>query len=120
MATILIAEDDRDVLQAMCEILAAEGYRVLAAATGAAALEAFRREPANLVLSDVRMPGGDGFDLLQALRREPGGRDAVFVLVSARANQEAVERFNDVDADHFLFKPFTAAELVRLVRAMLG
>jgi diguanylate cyclase (GGDEF)-like protein len=94
-------------------------YDVLAVRDGLAALEAALSAPPDLVLSDVMMPGLDGFGLLKALRADERTRQVPVILLSARAGEEASIEGLDAGADDYLVKPFSARELKARVRAHL-
>ena len=95
----------------------AERYQVEAVSDGQASLEAAWRRPPDLILSDVMMPGLDGFSLLQALRNDPKLRDVPVILLSARAGEEAKVEGLEAGANDYLSKPFSARELLARVRA---
>jgi PAS domain S-box-containing protein len=116
---ILLAEDNLDMRRYILRLLVADGFTVEAVADGEAALRAVRSHRPNLVLSDVMMPGMDGFALLAAIRADPELRGTPVILISARAGEEArVEGF-EADADDYLIKPFSARELLARVRSNL-
>jgi putative two-component system response regulator len=119
MAHLLVVEDDRDLLEAMVEILGNDGHQVTATSNGREALAAFEHQPPDLILSDLMMPEMDGYALLEAVRAQPAGAATLFLLLSARTARADVGRARDLGADDYLFKPFTAAELVRAVRVKL-
>jgi PAS domain S-box-containing protein len=116
---VLLADDNADMRGYVRRLLLAQGYEVEAVGDGEAALAAARREPPDLVLSDVMMPGLDGFGLLRALRADPELRDRPIVLLSARAGEEARVEGVDAGADDYLTKPFSAHELLARVSANL-
>src|SRR5690606_29753684 len=78
-----------------------------------------RRDPPDLVVSDVMMPRMDGFELLAALRREPATREIPIILLCARAGEESRIEGLDAGADDYLVKPFSARELLARVNAHL-
>jgi signal transduction histidine kinase len=117
-ARILFADDNADMREYV-ERLLRDQWQVEVVPDGAAALEAARRAPPDLVLSDVMMPGLDGFQLLQALRDDERTRTVPVVLLSARAGEEATIEGLAAGADDYLVKPFGARELVARVRATL-
>jgi PAS domain S-box-containing protein len=117
---ILLADDNADMRGYVRRLLLAQGYEVEAVADGEAALAAARRDPPDLVLSDVMMPGLDGFGLLQALRGDPQLRDRPIILLSARAGEEARVEGVDAGADDYLTKPFSARELIARVGANIA
>jgi len=117
---VLLADDNADMRSYIGRLLTAEGFAVEAVADGEAALAAARRTAPDLVMSDVMMPGLDGFGLLRALRAEPRLRDVPVVLLSARAGEEARVEGLEAGADDYLTKPFRARELVARVSAALS
>ncbi len=94
-------------------------WQVRVAHDGDAALEAVRRQPPELVLTDVVMPRLDGPGLLSQLRSAEATRDIPVIMVSARAGAEAVAGGLEAGADDYLIKPFTSAELIARVRTQL-
>jgi signal transduction histidine kinase len=115
---ILLADDNSDMRDYIRRLLSRE-YEVTAVADGAAALRAARRERPDLVLTDVMMPGLDGFGLLHELRTDPDTRDLPIILLSARAGEESRVEGLEAGADDYLVKPFGARELAARVRAHL-
>ena len=117
---IVLADDSADMREYIRRLLTAKGYAVEAVADGEAALAAARRESPALILSDVMMPGLDGFGLLAALRRDPILRELPIILLSARAGEEARVEGLEGGADDYISKPFSARELLARVRANLA
>jgi signal transduction histidine kinase len=119
-ARVLVVDDNADMRDYAARLLGAQGWIVDTAADGAAALAAARRDPPDLVLSDVMMPRLDGFGLLRALRADPRTSATPIILLSARAGEEARVEGLDTGADDYLVKPFSAQELVARVRSHLS
>jgi PAS domain S-box-containing protein len=117
---VLLADDNADMRSYVGRLLTAEGFTVEAVADGETALAAARRATPDLVLSDVMMPGLDGFGLLREMRGDPRLRDIPVVLLSARAGEEARVEGLQAGADDYLVKPFAARELVARVSANLN
>ena len=117
---VLVADDNADMRDYVSRLLAGIGCEVEAVPNGEAALAAARQRIPDLILSDVMMPGLDGVSLLRALRSEPGLAEIPFLLVSARAGEEARIEGLDAGADDYVTKPFTARELVARVGANLN
>jgi PAS domain S-box-containing protein len=107
---IVLADDNADMRDYVRRLLG-RYYRVDAFADGEAALEAIRRDPPQLVLTDVMMPRLDGFGLLQAIRDDAALQGLPVIILSARAGQEASVSGYEAGADDYLVKPFTAREL---------
>jgi signal transduction histidine kinase len=118
-ARILVADDNADMRAYLVRLLA-ERWTTEAVTDGQAALEAIRRDPPELVLSDVMMPRLDGAGLLKALRADPTTSTIPVVLLSARAGEEAVVAGLETGADDYLVKPFSAAELMSRVGTHLA
>ena len=115
-ARVLVVDDNRDMREYVARLLAPH-FRVDTAADGREALERFRADPPTVVVTDVMMPSVDGFELLQAIRREPDGPRTPVILLSARAGEDARLRGLETGADDYLVKPFSARELIATVRA---
>ncbi|WP_343714052.1 response regulator [Inquilinus sp.] len=112
---VLLADDNGDMRHYLKRLLRSGGYRVETAGNGEEALAAARAAKPDLILSDVMMPGLDGFGLLQAVRGDPQLRDIPFLLLSARAGEEARVEGIRSGADDYLTKPFSARELLARV-----
>lgn len=108
---IVWADDNADMRDYVTRLLSPT-YDVEAVADGDAALASVRRELPALLLTDVMMPGLDGFALLRALRQDPRTRTVPVILLSARAGEEARIEGMQAGADGYLVKPFTARELI--------
>ncbi|WP_437760995.1 ATP-binding protein [Sorangium sp. So ce1389] len=113
---VLVADDNADMREYVRRLLAAEGWAVEAVDNGHAALERARASAPDLVLTDVMMPGLDGFGLLRALRADERTRGVAVVMLSARAGEEERVDSLEAGADDFLVKPFSAKELLARVR----
>jgi signal transduction histidine kinase len=111
---ILWADDNADMRDYVRRLLT-DRYDVIAVADGLTALERAREQPPDLVLSDVMMPGLDGFGLLGKLRTDPRTCTVPVILLSARAGQESAVEGLDAGADDYLVKPFSAQELLARV-----
>ncbi|MEV4639684.1 ATP-binding protein [Actinoplanes sp. NPDC049548] len=116
---IVVADDNSDMRGYLTRLLTAEGWQVEAVGDGEAALEAIRRRPPSLLLTDVMMPRLDGFALLRALRQEDATLTLPVIMLSARAGGEAGVEGLDAGADDYVVKPFTAAQLIARVRGAL-
>ena len=117
-ARILVADDNSDMRDYLSRMLSAR-FQVESVGDGTAALEAIKRRPPDVIVSDVMMPGLDGFQLLAALRAEEATRTIPCILLSARAGEEARIDGLHAGADDYLVKPFAARELIARVDAQL-
>ncbi|MDN5932185.1 MAG: response regulator, partial [Pseudonocardia sp.] len=117
-ATVLVAEDNSDLRRFLAGLLSPH-YRVLVAADGDSALATARSERPDLVLTDVMMPGLDGFALLTALRGDAPTATTPVIMLSARAGEDAAIEGLSAGADDYLVKPFSSGDLLARVRSNL-
>ena len=116
MYTILICDDEKDIVSAVEIYLSAEGYRILKAYTGAEALELLKKEEVHLVLMDVMMPVMDGIAATVKIRRE--SNIPVLFLTAKSESGDKILGLN-IGADDYITKPFDPMELVARVRSHL-
>lgn len=116
---VLLADDNADMRDYLRRLLSAE-YQVVSTADGEAALKVTRQQRPDLVLTDVMMPGLDGFGLLKALRANPATAAVPVIMLSARAGEEARVEGLQAGADDYLIKPFSARELLARVAGALA
>ncbi|MBK8978916.1 MAG: response regulator [Planctomycetes bacterium] len=119
MSKILIVEDDKNILKALVIRLRARGYELATAQDVQSALDVAAAEPPDLVLMDISLPSGNGFEVLRALRAEPALRDVQTVFVTASRRPGLRERANELGAAGFFEKPFEATELLDCIDAAL-
>jgi two-component system sensor histidine kinase/response regulator len=119
-ATILVVEDDPLIREVAAEILRKEGYRVVAVEDGAAALEELPTVRPELILSDVRMPRCDGFELLRQVRRDPAFRHTPFIIISAKAEASDQRMGMSLGADDYVTKPFLGVDLLKTIELRLA
>jgi len=117
MERILIVEDELPMRTALQDVLAAEGYRVLTAADGAAGLERAVNEKPDLILLDIMMPALDGYSVCAELRRLDN--PVPVLMLTAKGQVEDRVAGLDAGADDYLVKPFSTEELLARVRALL-
>ena len=113
---ILTVEDDERIRTAVRMALEEEGWDVEETASGEAALAAFNRTPADVVLIDIMLPGIDGFEVCRSIRRLG---DVPIVMVTARSDSHDVVAGLEAGADDYLRKPFDPKELSARIRALL-
>lgn len=111
MKRILAVDDEPDILELLVEILRSEGYEMLAASDGMAALNLLGRTGADLVITDTMMPHLDGVALIRSMRERPDLRDVPVIMMSA-AGRPALD---GLDVSTFLHKPFDLSALLDAV-----
>ncbi len=110
-ATVLVADDEPHLLRLVKFRLEREGYRVLTAADGDAALQVARTEHPDLCVLDVMMPKRSGFDVLRELRADERFNSTKVIMLTARAQDRDVDAGFSLGADDYVTKPFSPNEL---------
>jgi two-component system, OmpR family, response regulator RegX3 len=114
--TILLVEDEESIVTPLVEALRREGFDTVVSTPVAGSLEAFERARPDLVLLDVMLPDGSGFEVCRELR----GRSRVpIIMLTARGEEADRVAGLELGADDYVVKPFSARELVARVRAVL-
>lgn len=116
MRHVLVCDDEKDILAALKIYLEAEGYHVLTAFNGREALDVFAREPVDLILLDIMMPGMDGITTMSRLREQ--SNVPVIFLTAKSEDTDKVLGLN-VGADDYITKPFNPVEMLARVRSQL-
>ena len=114
--TILVIDDEPDMLRLIDLILTSEGYRVILAADGNSGLTLVQDTKPDLILLDIMMPGPDGFMVLDSIRK---CSNAPIIMVTAKRDMESLQKTLDLGADDYIKKPFLPAELLARVQAKL-
>jgi signal transduction histidine kinase len=114
---LLVVDDNADMRDYLQRLLQGQ-WQVEVCNNGLEALAAVARRPPDLILSDVMMPQLDGFGLLAALREQASTRDIPFMLLSARAGEEARLEGLQAGADDYLVKPFSGRELAARIEVL--
>ena len=115
MAHILVVDDDVEIRRLVGRMLQIKGYKVDLAENGAVALDILSETEVDLVISDICMPIVDGHALFSKMRAQ--GHVQPFIFISGHVTEESQDV---LDADAFIGKPFTFAELVKAVDGVLG
>jgi two-component system, NtrC family, response regulator PilR len=111
---LLVVDDEVDFLTTYRRLLGREGFRVVTAATREEALAALAAERFSLVVTDVRLPDGDGLDVVRAAQNH--GRATPTIVVSGFSSRDAREAARAAGATEFIAKPFEAAALAARIR----
>ncbi len=114
--TILVIDDEPNMLQLLERILTSEGFSVKLATDGVYGLSLLREENPDLVLLDIMMPGPDGFLVIDRIREES---NAPIIMLTAKRDTESIKKAIELGADDFVKKPFRPAELVARINSKL-
>lgn len=119
MNKILVIEDETTLLEATTTILNNAGYDAAGASDGINGLRLAREQLPALIVSDIMMPGLDGYELLEALRRDPSTATIPVIFLTALSTPSAIRRGMNLGADDYLVKPFTVPHLLNAIRTRL-
>lgn len=119
MKKILVVDDDATLRMALTRYLEKRGYVVRDVESGVSALDAFEKDPPDLVVSDVVMPEMDGFEFCRRLRASRLGQLVPFIFLSSRGELEDRVQGHSIGADDYLIKPFEPKELLAKIEAQL-
>jgi two-component system, chemotaxis family, chemotaxis protein CheY len=114
---VLVVDDDPDILEALSEILEAEGFEIRRARNGKEALEKLEPTPPHLILLDLMMPVMDGWEFAQRMRQRPEAAHVPLIVLSADRNVGS--KATDIGAVGHLAKPFELNDLLDMVRRSL-
>jgi DNA-binding response OmpR family regulator len=118
--TVLVADDDPDVLELVAFRLRRAGYRTLTARDGREALELAERERPDLSVLDIAMPEMDGLEVTRRIRDGEGDRRMPIILLTALSQERDVRAGIIAGADAYIRKPFSHRELRSRVDAMIA
>ncbi|MDM8350862.1 response regulator [Pseudomonas sp. sp1636] len=118
--TVLIADDEPNIVISLEFLLEQAGYRVLVAHDGQEALEAIERQPPDLVLLDVMLPRLSGFDVCQKIRENPLWQHMRVVMLTAKGREVEISKGLALGANAYITKPFSTQELLAQIGAQLA
>jgi DNA-binding response OmpR family regulator len=114
--TVLVVDDEPEIIRLVRDYLERAGFEVTTATTGATALREFTRRRPDLVILDLTLPESDGLDVARAIRR---AGDVPIIMLTARTEEADRVAGLELGADDYVTKPFSARELVARVRAVM-
>lgn len=116
---ILVVDDHQLLLEAIRDLLLADGYEVEIAVNGVEALAAIQKRAPDLILSDINMPQMNGFELYQKVRENPSWVRIPFIFLTARGERTDVLRGKALGAEDYFVKPFDSEDLLTTIRSRL-
>lgn len=120
MKTILIADDEADLLETISFRLEASGYSVITALDGQEAVDKARAAKPDIILLDVMMPKMNGFQACKEIKTDPATRSIPIIILSAKTQQSDKFWGEEVGADSYVTKPFEAADLLSAIKKLIG
>lgn len=118
--TILIADDEPNIVISLEYLLQRDGYEVRVARNGQEALDAIQASPPDLVLLDVMLPLVSGFEVCQKVRENPALAGMRIVMLTAKGRDVEMSKGLALGANAYVTKPFSTQDLLAQVRALLG
>ncbi len=116
---IHIVDDVPKNIQVVCNILRGEDCEIAFSQNGGDALDRIKSNPADLILLDIMMPGMDGYEVCEELRKDPKTRDIPVIFLTAKTDMDSTVRGFEVGGQDYLTKPFNSSELLARVRTQL-
>jgi len=117
--TILLVDDDNDIIESMRTVLESKGYKVMVARDGNAGVAACKSMQVDVVLSDVVMPGIDGYELCRQIKTNGDTAGVPVILLTSLADPMDIVRGLECGADNFIRKPYDASYLISRVRRLI-
>jgi len=117
--TLLVIEDERDLIEIIQYNFEREGYRVLCATNGEKGVEIAREKRPAVIILDLMLPGMDGIEVARKLRSDSETNDIAIIMLTAKSEESDVILGLGVGADDYVTKPFSVRELLARVRAVL-
>jgi two-component system alkaline phosphatase synthesis response regulator PhoP len=117
--TILIVDDEKDIVELVAYNLSREGYQIAKAYDGYQALQSIRDNQPALVILDLMLPGINGFEVCRMIRKKPETEDLPIIMVTAKTDSVDKIMGLEIGADDYITKPFNVRELLARVRAVL-
>jgi two-component system, OmpR family, alkaline phosphatase synthesis response regulator PhoP len=119
-ASILVADDEPNIVLSLEFLLKQAGFRVRSVSDGEAVLTAIAQDRPDLLLLDVMIPGRDGYSVCQEIRANPAWQGIRIIMLTAKGGEVQREKGLSLGADDYVTKPFSTRELVERIGRMLG
>lgn len=118
---VLMADDEKDVLDIMAKKVREQGFDVVKAFDGNDALEKIIRESPDIIVLDINMPGRSGFEILKDVRENPtSSKWQPVIIVSACNELNDLKKGYKLEADHYITKPCSIEEIIKAIKLMVN
>jgi len=119
MKTVLVIEDNPEILDNTTEILMMVGFQVITAVDGKAGVSTAVTQIPDIILCDIMMPEMNGYDVLKSLKQNPATAKIPFIYVTASAEKSEMIKAMEMGADGYVRKPFDVNELIDAIRKII-
>src|SRR5512132_4025118 len=119
-SSVLIVEDEPNIVESLTFLLRREGYDVASVADGDAALSALRSGQHDVMILDLMLPRQNGFEVLKAVRADPAFASLRVLILTAKGQAQDRRLAEDIGVDAFMTKPFANRDIVDAVRRLTG
>jgi two-component system alkaline phosphatase synthesis response regulator PhoP len=116
---ILVIDDEPNIVQTLQDRLEMNDYEVVTAGNGKEGLKKALQEKPDVILLDVIMPIMDGHEMLEVLRKQPGGNFSSVIMLTARSQTQDIARANACGIDDYIVKPFDLSELLEKIEVVV-
>lgn len=119
-ASVLIADDEPNIVEALSFILDRENFDVSSAYDGEAAVQQLRRQPPDIMILDIMLPKQNGFEVLKLVKSDPGLKSLPVIILTAKGQSQDRKMAEDMGADAFVTKPFSNKDVVEKIKQLLA
>lgn len=117
---ILIAEDERHIVETLTFVLEREGFGVSAAFDGDEAIRQLRSNPPDVLVLDVMLPKVNGFEVLKQVKADPALKHVPVIVLTAKGQAQDRRMAEDIGVEAFMTKPFSNLDIVAAIRRITG
>ena len=117
---ILVVEDQADLRGILRDLLTGSGYEMLEAADGQAGVAKAKAERPDLILMDIQLPVLNGYEATSQIRTDPKLKATPIIAVSSYAMKGDEEKARTAGCDHYVTKPYSPMQLLKIIRSLLG
>lgn len=117
--SVLVAEDERNLADALSFLMQRAGFEVTIARDGPSTVETARRIKPDIIVLDVMLPGFDGFEVVSALKSQTPGYEPRIIMLTAKGHERDKRRALELGVDDYVTKPFSNRDVVERVRALI-
>jgi len=120
MKKILVIEDDANIRESLVELLEMKSFELISAENGTEGLKLAQDNLPDLIVCDVMMPGMNGYEVVEAIRKDSRMKNLPFIFLSAKAMEADIDYGKKLGANSYLTKPFRAQDLFSVVDELLN